>query len=48
MIETSKLAVGDYQTDFVGEETKNFFVDKSDALDYIKLMELESQELDKT
>ena len=39
MIEPSKLAVG--------EETKNFFVDKSDALNYIKLMELESQELDK-
>jgi hypothetical protein len=44
----SKTLSQEYQTDFVGEETKNFFLDKSDALDYIKLMELESQELDKT
>ncbi len=43
----SKTISQEYQTDFVGEDTKNFFVDKSEALDYIKLMELETKELDR-
>ncbi len=41
-----KTHVGTHQMDFYGDETQ-YFVDKSAAMDYIKLMELEAKDLDK-
>jgi len=43
----SKTLSQEYQTDFVGEDTKNFFVDKTETLNYIELLETQDKELDK-
>lgn len=39
--------VGNYVMDFYGDEDK-YFVDKQEALDYIKILEAQAKELDKT
>jgi hypothetical protein len=39
--------VGNHEMNFYGDEDK-YFVDKQEALDYIKILEAQAKELDKT